>query len=173
MRWRWFGGGAGALALLAGSLWLWNYEAVAGPVGDLLALDPRNPPGTMSAHFMGYVDPNSLDLDLKDSSSAISCADLMRMLFVAAEAMRTRPFDRVLLARNGEGKFWLSGGYFGELGVQYLAGQNPVYLMRTLPQNVQTKDGGPAYPTWTGGVIGVLGKQMDDLNSFCRSWASS
>lgn len=169
---KWAIGAVTAVAGAMGALWLWNYAAVGAPVGDALAGDVRNPSGAMVAHFAGYMDPSTLSLDLKADAAAVSCADISRMLFTSARAVGDRKFDRVLLARNGRPKFLLEGPYFSRIGLEYETGQNPVYLMRTLPENVFTLDSAPAYSTWTGGMIGVLGKQMDDLNHFCRDWTA-
>ena len=48
--------------------------------------------------------------------------------------------------------------------------QNPVYTLRSLPQNVYNLDGTQAFSTWTGGLIGVVGKQMEDLSEFHKQW---
>ncbi len=42
--------------------------------------------------------------------------------------------------------------------------------MRTFPENLLRPDGSHAYPTWTGGLIGVAGKQVEDFNDFHRQW---
>jgi len=48
--------------------------------------------------------------------------------------------------------------------------QNPVYTMRTFPQNVYALDGSPAFETWSGGLLGVLGKQLEDFSEFHKQW---
>jgi hypothetical protein len=42
--------------------------------------------------------------------------------------------------------------------------------MRTLPENIHQLDGSAAYGTWTGGLLGVWGKQMEDLGKFSEDW---
>ena len=42
--------------------------------------------------------------------------------------------------------------------------------MRTFPENVYRPDGARAFDSWTGGVLGVLGKQMEDFNEFHKQW---
>src|SRR3546814_11223048 len=63
----------------------------------------------------------------------------------------------------------LDGAYFRTLGREY-GSQNPVYTLRTLPENVMTTDGRSAFSEWSGGMIGVLAGQMGDLNEFHRRW---
>ena len=66
-------------------------------------------------------------------------------------------------------KFLLDGESFRVLGAEYDT-QNPVYTMRTFPSKLNRADGAKAFSTWTGGMIGVLGKQMDDFNAFHKEW---
>ena len=42
--------------------------------------------------------------------------------------------------------------------------------MRTFPENVYALDGAKAFPSWTGGLIGVTGKQMEDFAEFHKQW---
>jgi hypothetical protein len=39
-----------------------------------------------------------------------------------------------------------------------------------LPEHVYALDGTPAFGTWTGGWLGVMGKQLDDSNEFHKQW---
>jgi hypothetical protein len=64
----------------------------------------------------------------------------------------------------------MSGSVFASLGSEFSAGQNPVFLIRTLPEKLRTPDGHPAFETWTGGLLGVLGAQLEDHAEFHRRW---
>ena len=48
--------------------------------------------------------------------------------------------------------------------------QNPVYTLRTLPENIRNLDGTHPYGTWTGGWLGVTSRQMEDLKQFSNDW---
>ena len=148
-----------------------NLALATVPVAVTLSRDDRNKEMTLVARFGYYLDPTTLTLDLWDASGA-STADLTRALFqIAASREAWPPVRHVTLSRRGTPMFILSGDDFKDLGKDFDAGENPVYLMRTLPQRLQRPSGGPAFATWRGGVIGVLGEQMDDLNSFGHKWA--
>ena len=75
----------------------------------------------------------------------------------------------VILAYKGKSKFSLDGAYFKKLGKEYEF-QNPVYTTRTFPEHVMDINGNPIYDQWTGGILGVLNKQMEDFNDFCEKW---
>ena len=83
--------------------------------------------------------------------------------------MRNRKFESVELSFRGHTEFKISGQYFKTLGVEY-SSQNPIYTIRTFPEHLMTPDGGQAFPTWTGGWLGFLNKQMEDFNEVHKRW---
>src|SRR6185503_21332606 len=99
--------------------------------------DARNAGFTVSAHYRFYLEPSTLVLDLRDVSAAAPI-DLFRGLFQSAAALASngRRFTRVILARAGTPVFMITGEDFEELGVEFAGGQNPVFLIRTLPEKL-------------------------------------
>lgn len=150
-----------------------DYFTIGRPVQIALASDPRNAGFDLSVHRQYRVTPGVLVISLARVDSAAPI-DLMRGIFVTAEALHDagRRFDRVVLARGGRPVFVLHGAYFAELGAEYGSGQNPLYLVRTLPEKLYTPDGQPAYGAWTGGIFGVLGQQMGDVSTSMNRWVS-
>lgn len=147
----------------------WNYVSLHIVVSKALNDDPRNEPIIAWAYFQHGVDAKTLVFDLRVVTLEAASIDGIRVLIQTAKALKDRDFDQVILAYQGRPKFKLDGAYFKTLGVE--AGvQNPVYTMRTLPENVRRLDGTPAFDTWSGGVLGVLGKQIQDLNRFSSQW---
>jgi len=162
--------------LLCSVLFTWglNYALVDRDVSQALNADARNAGYSISAHYRFYIDPSTLVLDLHDVSAA-SPLDLFRGLFQSASALASsgRSFDHVILARGGTPVFLMTGDDFLELGVEYSGGQNPVYLIRTLPEKLYKPSGEAAFGHWAGGMLGVLGKQMQDATEAGRSWAGT
>lgn len=161
-----------ALVISAGILvYGCNYVLVGSTLAKKLAEDPRNKTFSLSAHYEYYVIPGTLVLNLTHSQSSAP-ADLFRGIFQSAEALSTsgKSFEWVVLARAGEPVFRLSGADFSEIGREYSAGQNPVYLIRTFPEKLYTMSGERAFTRWEGGILGVLGKQMSDANDAARIW---
>jgi len=160
------------LLVLVAMVWSGNYFLVRRPVSLVVDADERNGGFSLSARYRFYVDPSTLVLDLRDVTSAASI-DLFRGLFQSAAAMASaeRKFDRVVLARNGEPIFMMTGEDFNQLGSEFSAGQNPVFLIRTLPEKLLSPSGESAFGQWEGGLFGVLGKQMEDANEEGRRWA--
>jgi hypothetical protein len=163
-----------ALSLAAfGTLFWRGYSAVHEPISHTLAQDSRNAGFEISASYAGLFDTSTLVLDLRRVDSA-SPADLMRGVFSAAAAMHkeNERFDSVVLARLGDPVFIMSGSDFASLGEQFAGGQNPVFLIRTFPEKLKLPHGTPAFSGWTGGVLAVVAKQMQDANDAARQWAA-
>ena len=154
-----------ALALIA----LWNYLTVQRHLSQVIESDPRNSGIEVFAHYQWFVNPQTLVFDLRDVSGDNSPMDVSRTLLQFAEKLKDNNYQSVVLSYKGTPRFALQGAYFQKLGAEYEF-QNPVYTLRTLPENVYTLDGAPAFGAWTGGWLGVVGKQMEDLNEFHKRW---
>lgn len=156
---------AGISAVLIYNLTVWI------PAATVLSRDDRNKVASVHVYRSLLVHPRNVTVDLIAVDGAATI-DLTRALFQTAEALKDREFGQIVLARQGKPVFTMEGAAFAELGQQYAAGQNPVYLIRTLPEQLYLPDGTAAYGTWTGGWLGVLGKQMQDVNAFGEAWAT-
>lgn len=162
--WWWVGAGVFlAISIFNLSIWV--------PVAQALGDDDRNGGFGLHAYRSVLIHPRDITLNLMTVDSA-STADLTRGLLQSAEALKDREFGKVTLARGGKSVFVISGTDFKELGVSVAAGENPIYLIRTLPQKLMLSDGQRAFGTWSGGWLGVLNGQMEDLNAFGPAWAN-
>ena len=121
------------------------------------------------AYYRYGVLPDSIVLDIRDVGLENSAAATIGGVIEFADALSEREFREVVLAWRGEPRFILGGRDFQEMGRE-AAYQNPVYTIRTLPEKLRAPDGSRAFSVWTGGMIGVLGAQMDDVNEFARQW---
>ena len=157
------------LVILVAGVWLWNFATLQQPIGRKLNQDPRNTGVVVNVHYENFVNPATIVFDLQRISLTNSAADVSRVLLQSSSALKQKTFDSVILAFRGRAKFVLKGEYFLKLGEEYGA-QNPIYTLRTLPENVLKLDGTPAFTTWTGGLFGVVGKQVDELNEFHQQW---
>lgn len=146
-----------------------NYFSLQSQMDAVLKEDPRNIGVEVSVRFRHYVERSVLVYDLRSLGAKNSIADVFRVLLQFAHSADSREFASVELAFRGQTKFLLTGRYFKRLGEEYES-QNSVYTMRTFSENVLKPDGSSAYPTWTGGLLGVLGKELEQFNEFHRQW---
>lgn len=158
-----------AFAVLVGGVYLFNYLSLTKPVLKKMNFDHRNSGIEVDLHYKNYVMPNVLVFNLKDVSGDKAAADVFRVLLQTTAVFKEKDFDTIELAFKGISKFTLKGDYFKELGEEYET-QNPVYTMRTFPENLEDMNGHAVYSEWTGGLLGVLNKQMDDFNDFHEKW---
>lgn len=152
-----------------GLVFLMNFIALQKPMLHVLDDDPRNKGISVFTHYGMLVNSNELVFDLREISGENSAADVSRVLLQYADAQKNKQFKKIILSYKGERIFQLKGEYFQTLDGEY-GTQNPVYTMRTLPENVYEIDGSPAFETWTGGWLGVVGKQIEDFNEFHKRW---
>jgi hypothetical protein len=153
------------LLLLPLSVYGWNYLTLQRKMADVMEKDPRNKGVEVSVHYKTYVNPSVLVYDLRGISGTNSRLDVTRVLLQFAEQVKDRKFERVELAFRGNTRFLLDGDYFQELGRKY-SFQNPVYTTNHMPENLRLPDGTKAFGSWTGGLLGVSLKQIEDFNEF-------
>lgn len=146
-----------------------NYSLVHHDMRAAVESDERNAGLVAYAYYEKLVLPAAIVIDLREVSATNSPADVFRLLLQFAAKQKDKSYDRVILAFRGDPRFILKGEYFKTLGQEY-GTQNPVYTMRTLPENLYNADGTKAFGTWTGGLLGVLGKQMEDFTEFHKRW---
>lgn len=158
-----------ALALASAAVLLANYIFVHRALASVLDEDPRNKGVVAFAHYDYFVMPSTIVLDLRSVAETNSPADIFRVLLQFSATQKNHEFETVKLSFRGEPKFLLKGTYFKTLGIEHDT-QNPVYTMRTLPENLYHPDGTEAFGRWTGGLLGVLGKQMEDFMEFHSQW---
>lgn len=159
------GGALVVLASIAGA----NQISLNHPLQEVIAEDPRNAGVEAWGYHRFLINPQVATFDLREVSPSNSRLDVTRTLFQYAEQLKDRHFDRVILAYQGEDRFIIDGDYFQQVGRDY-AFQKPAYMLRTLPENIRTLDGQRAYSQWRGGMLGVLNRQLEDLNQFHDDW---
>lgn len=138
-------------------------------VDAALGEDARNEGIEIDVHYGNYVEPDTLVYSIEEVDSDTAAIDVFRAFLQSAEALRDSQFDAVQLAYKGDVRFVLDGREFQTMGEDYDY-QNPIYTIRTFPEKLETPDGQDAYGQWTGGVLGVLNKQMDDFNDAMKTW---
>jgi hypothetical protein len=166
------GGIVGAIIVVSLVVYVINYVQLQQPMNRVLANDARNAGIHMSSHYKHWLDGSVLIYDLEDAPVGKTRADVFRVLLQYAAQVKSMDFNEVELAYRGEVKFLLSGGDFKQIGRDYDT-ENPVYTIRTFPEKLKRPNGTSAFPQWTGGVLGVLEKQMEDFTAFNDQWYGS
>lgn len=146
-----------------------NYISLQRHMNSVLSDDSRNKGIKVWVHYKWFINPAELKYDLRSIAGDNSASDVNRVMLQFSEKIKNKEFKKVYLSHKGEDKFYFKGDFFQNLGQEY-GDQNPIYTIRTMPENVYTLDGDHAYETWEGGWLGVMNKQMNDFNAFTGDW---
>lgn len=155
--------------MIIGGIYLYNFAAIIQPVANKISDDTRNEGIVIDVHYKYYVQPNILVFNLKNIPVDKAAADIFRCFLQTSLTLKNNKFEKIELQYKGITKFILNGDYFGQLGSEF-GEQNPVFTMRTFPENLYSTTGESAYSKWEGGVLGVFSKQMEDFNDFNKKW---
>ncbi len=155
--------------ILVVSVWGFNYISLQRYMNNVISQDSRNNGLSVDVHYGNYINLNKLIYNLDRIGPNNSKADVFRVLLQFSAKMSSKKINYVILSCKGEQKFYFKGEYFNKIGREYSV-QNPVYTMRTFAENLYNPIGEKAFPTWTGWLFGVMGKQMEDFNSFHEQW---
>ena len=139
------------------------------PAKSVLSDDHRNKTVSVAVYHRWGIVPSEIVFDLRNIRGDTSRADVTRMLFQVAEAFEDRDYEWVFLAYKGKAKLKLDGEQFKEIGETF-SYQNPVYLMRKLPQHIYYLDGRRVFGVYTGGWLGVASAELSDLNQLHDKW---
>ena len=159
------------LLLAAGSVlsvYLYNEIELQSPLDNVLASE-RNRAVTAKARFNNWIDTDTVVFDLKTVRGDASSMDVFRVLLQFAQSQKENKYSQVILAAYGEKKFIVPGDYFQQLGQEY-GSQNPMYTVRTFAHHVSTMSGEKPFPEYTGGLLGVLGKEMEEFSDMNKQW---
>lgn len=157
------------IVLLIAGIYGYNYYMFQVKMTKVIEDDSRNKGIDVSVHFRNYVEFDKLEYDLQNISTDKSMADVFRVFLQYSEQLKDENFSALIFSYNGNDKFFIEGSYFNLLGKEYNF-QNPIYTMNHFPENVYNLNGTHAFETWTGGWLGVAGKQMEDFNAFHKKW---
>ena len=155
--------------MIIACIYLSNYITLQNKLNNVITNDYRNADVNISVHYQYYILPKKIVFDIKKIGVDKSPIDIYRLLFQFAEITKNNQYNQVILSYKGKNKYYLNGSYWKKIGDEY-SWQNPIYTLRTLPENVYKLDGTKAYNNWTGGMLGVLSQQMDDLNNLSAEW---
>lgn len=159
----------GAIFVLILLLQGYAYVTLKGPLAKALGADSRNRSIDASAYYRYNIPFGSIVLNIDDIGSDTKNVDMMRVMLQFAETQKHSNHDWVILSCRGQERFMIKGSHFKTMGLEY-GSQNPMYTMRTLPENLYRMDGNRAYPVWEGGALGVMAEQMKNFSEFTVEW---
>ncbi len=94
--------------------------------------------------------------------------DVFRIFWQYSNELKTKSFDKIILSSKGQPKFYIRSSHFNQIGREYDM-QNPIYIVRTFPENVYNINETKVFDSWIGGLLGVIARQMSDFNDFAKT----
>lgn len=145
-----------------------NFD-IQNNINQIIKEDSRNQGIEVKVSYNSIFDKKKIIYDIKSISGDKSVMDVFRVFLQFSNKVKNKEFENITLSCKGQKKFKIEGDYFKTLGMEYEE-QNPMYTIRTFPENVFNLDNTAAYSQWTGGILGVLEKQMEDFSDFNNKW---
>jgi hypothetical protein len=159
----------GLILIIGITIYAFNFLTLTQPTMSKINEDKRNDGITIDLHYKFYVIPNTLVFNLKEAPSDKAVADIFRVFLQTSSVLKDKKFNKIELKYKGTLKFILNGDYYAKIGSEFEE-QNPVYTIRTFPENLYNPDGEASYSKWEGGMLRVFNKQMEDFNDFNKKW---
>lgn len=131
----------------------------------VLDRDTRN----SAVDFNLVAQDKRLTFSVEGANGAMSNMDVFRVVSQSAEALKNENFDEVIFAFRSTPRFKVNGEDFRTLGKEYGV-QNAAYVIRTWPSKLLALDGKPAYESHRGGLLYVVGEQMEDFGDWHHAW---
>ena len=121
-------------------------------------------------YYTGFFAEDTVVFDLKSGGSAAARRiDPVHLLLQFSDKLNLYSIERIVLARNGKEVFYISGSDVREPANSY-AGGGRIWAFNNLPERVRTMSGTQPFDEWTGGFLGVLKEQSEDVNEFIEKW---
>jgi hypothetical protein len=121
-------------------------------------------------NYSGIFDTQTVIFDLRDGGSPSARGiDPVHLLMQFASKLDLYSTRRIVLARNGQHRFCVSSDDMRPLADSYANG-GVLWAFDNLPARVRRMDGTRAFGEWTGGWLGVLKEQTEDLAQFINEW---
>ena len=159
----------GAFMALVMLLQAYAYVTLKAPLAEAMRSDSRDRGIEVSAYYRYNIPGGAIVLNVDDIGSGTKNVDIMRVILQFAKTQRNSEHDWVILSCRGQERFMIKGSHFRTMGRDY-GEENPLYTMRTLPENIYRMDGRRAYPVWEGGALGVMAEQMKNFSEFTTEW---
>lgn len=146
-----------------------NYVNLQSSFNYLIKKDIRNDGIHLYTHYDNFINPSIININFWNIDNDKTMADMDRIIFQLAEVLVDKTFEKVIFSFRFDKKYFIKGDYFKKIGEEF-SYQNKIYLIRSFSEKLYKMDGSKAFSTWTGGLLGVMTKQMEDHNEFHKVW---
>lgn len=117
-----------------------------------------------------WMSPDSIVLDLgSNHSSGVRRIDVLHLLLQFLSEIEYSGVRRVFLASEGNRIYFVEVSECEDL-VESYDGGGRLWALNNCPSRVRNLDGSPAFESWSGGWLGVLKEQSEDIVTLADRW---
>ena len=95
--------------------------------------------------------------------------DPLHLLLQIGHKVRAERFSKLIVAAGGEAVYRLDKSDLDELAEQYSLVRS-VWAFNHWPERLRKPTGERVFESWSGGMLGVLKGQMEDINEALKTW---
>ena len=152
--------GTEQFALDPRNIWLAN-QLSSCPSYDVVAGDVR----------VGYTLDGNIVFDVRCCKGNSRLIDPLHLLLQFGHKIKDVQIEYLSIAGGGEEVYRLAKSDLDELSDQYELGGR-IWAFDHWPERLRRSTGGKAFNSWSGGFLGVMKAQAEDLNKALRAWLS-
>ncbi len=118
---------------------------------------------------VGYTPDGNIVFDVRSCKGDSRLIDPLHLLMQFGYKIKDTRIDHLSIAAGGEEVFRLEKSDLDELAGQYELGAR-IWAFDHWPERLRKPTGERAYESWSGGFLGVMKAQAEDINEALRAW---
>lgn len=118
---------------------------------------------------VGYTAAGNIVFDVRACKGDSRLIDPLHLLMQFGYKIKDTPIAYLSIASGGEEVYRLEKSDLDELARQYELGAR-IWAFDHWPERLKKPTGERAFESWSGGLLGVMKGQMEDLNEALRAW---
>ncbi len=118
---------------------------------------------------VGYTPGGYIVFDVRSCKGDSRLIDSLHLLMQFGSKIKDESFTHLSVASGGEEVYRLEKSDLDELAHQYELGAR-IWAFDHWPERLRKPTGERAYESWSGGFLGVMKAQAEDLNEALRAW---
>ncbi len=118
---------------------------------------------------VGYTTGGNIVFDVRSLKDDSRLIDPLHLLMQFGYTIKDTSIDHLSIAAGGEEVYRLEKSDLDELARQYEL-EARIWAFDHWPERLRKPDGERAFESWSGGVLGVMQGQMEDLKEALKTW---
>jgi hypothetical protein len=118
---------------------------------------------------VGFTLEGNIVFDVRSCKGDSRLIDPLHLLLQFGRKIRNESFSHILLAAGGTEVYRLNKSDLDELTDQYELGGR-IWAFNHWPERLRKPTGERAFESWSGGLLGVMNGQIEDINMALKTW---